>query len=357
MNKQKKQTGGGDAKIKLSTLLYGIAIAVIFAFGVACVLAYGTSTEIGARIATGISKVVPFPAAIVDWRHIVFMDDVQANLSSVQQFYQTQDLASVGLRVDFTTEDGKKRLKIKEREIIDKMVEDKIVEILAKKEGVSVSDIDVDNVVSKKLNEFGTANEFKADLAKSYGWTIDDFKKRVVLPGMYSDALAQKVLAQDPDNTKSKEKINQAKSQLDGGKDFAEVARTYSQGSSKDNGGELGWVKKDQVLPELQEVLFGSKALEKNGIIESSIGFHIFEIENRKKEDGQDVLQLRQIFVAKLSYTDWLVQQKKQMSVSVPLRDFFWDSKTGSIEFRDEKMRTFEKDERAKAQGDASITI
>lgn len=357
MNKQKKQIAQEDKVIKASTLAYAVAVVFMFAVGIASVLAYGTQTEIGAKIALSVAKVAPFPAAIVDWRHPVFLNDVQANLSSVEKFYQTQNFAGEGLRVDFTTESGKKRLMMKKRELLDKMVEDKIIEILAKQEGISISDKDVSNAVAGKLNEFGTTDDVKNDLVRSYGWSMDDFKKKVVLPGMYSDALAKKVLDQTSNNSGAKERITKAQGELENGKDFAEVARSYSQGSSASDGGELGWIKKEQVVPELQKVLFGTEQLKKNSIVESSIGFHIVEIENRKKENGQDLLQIRQIFVARGTFSDWVVEQKKKMSVWVPLSDFVWDAKTGSIDFKDEKMRVFEKEERAKAQGDASILL
>ncbi|NTW27432.1 MAG: hypothetical protein HGA36_03840 [Candidatus Moranbacteria bacterium] len=351
-----KQIVDNEKKIKVSTLIYGILILVMLVLIVGSVLAYGTRTEIGAKIAAKIAVVVPFPAAIVDWRHVVYISSVQDNLASVERFYQVHDFSNDGLRVDFTTEDGKKRLRIKQREIMDKMVEDKIIEILAKQQGVVVSDTEADKVVAQKLNEFGTANDVKEDLLKSYGWSMDDFKQRVILPSLYLEALAQKVATEkSSDSAEAKSKIAQAQKQLESGKDFTEVVRSYSEGPSREKGGELGWAKKAQVVPELQTVLFEKDEPKKNAIIESSIGFHIVEIENRKKENGEDVLQLRQIFVAKNTFADWLETQKKQMKVVVPMADFTWNSQTGSIDFRDEKMNEFEKQERAKVQGDASI--
>jgi parvulin-like peptidyl-prolyl isomerase len=172
---------------------------------------------------------------------------------------------------------------------------------------------------------------------------------------LYKDALAIYAADQRSDNSKAKAKIQQAQEQLKAGKDFAQVVSDYSEGPSRENKGELGWVTKSQVLPELQDALFGSKTPEKNTIIESSIGFHIVDVENQKKDNGADVLQLRQIFVAKNSFADWLDTQKKQMQVMIPLSEFTWDNSNGSVNFRSQQMRTFETDERGKAQGDASI--
>lgn len=352
---EQKNKKDEDKKIKLSTLIYAVLVMFVVVIGVGSILAYGTETALGKKIAATVSKIVPFPAAIVSGTNFVYWEDIEKNLSSIEKFYQSQDLSEEGLRVDFSTPDGKKRFEIKKREILDKLVEDKIIEVLAKKRGISITKADIDKVVNKKLIEYGTSEDIKNDLLDSYGWSLDDFKQRVVLPGAYKDALSTLVSQENFDNSFSRKKIEQAKKDIENGKDFAEVAKEYSNGSSKDNGGELGWVKKDQIITELQESLFGKNPLEKNSIIESSIGFHIVEIEDRKKENGEDVLQLRQIFVAKDIFIDWLEEQKRDISVIVPLAGFTWDSALGMIDFRDEKMKTFEKEERAKVKGDASL--
>jgi parvulin-like peptidyl-prolyl isomerase len=346
-----------DKKIKLSAIVYGILVVLVAVIIIGSILAYGTQTTIGKKIADVIAAVIPFPAAIVDHTHVVYLKDVRKNLASIEKFYQyqEQDLSKEGLRIDFSTPDGKKRLEIKKREVLDKLVEDKIIEILAQARGISISEKTVDAAVAQKLAEYGTAKDFQDNLANSYGWNLEDFKKRIVLPGAYKDALAAYVTNENLDNSASKVKIEQAKKELDNGKSFAQVVSDYSEGPSRASGGELGWVKKNQLVPELQDVLFSSKMPDKNAVIESQIGFHIVEVENKKKENGEEVLQLRQVFVTKNAFADWLDSEKKKMSVLVPLSEFTWNNSTGSVDFRNEEMRSFEKEERAKVQGDASI--
>lgn len=355
MTKQKNIIHDNEKKIKLSTLVYAILIILIAIIGVGSILAYGTNTAVGKKIAIKMSEVIPFPAAVIDYTNFISMNNVQKNLTSIEKFYATQNLSEEGLRVDFTTPDGQKRLEIKEKEILNKMIEDKVIEILAKKQGFSVSKADVDKAVSGQLAKYGTTKDVQDNLLNSYGWNLDDFKTQVVVPTMYREMLTQYAAGQNASGTVSKTKIQQAQKELESGTDFAKVAADFSDGVSKENGGELGWVTKDQVVPELQDALFGSKPLEKDSIIESSIGFHIVEIENRKKENNEDVLQLRQIFVAKNVFADWLETQKEKMKIWIPLKDFSWNNSTGSVDFRSEQMKDFETDQRTKAQGDASI--
>ena len=344
-----------EKKIRLTTLIYAILIIVVLIIGISAVLAYGTQSSIGKRVNSFVSNTLPLPAAIVNYTNIVYLKDVEKDLASIEKFYQTYDFSDEGLRVDFSTPEGRKRLQIKKREIIDKLVEDKIIEILARNKKIKISQKDIDKIVSQKLNEYGTTDEVKNDLLNSYGWSMDDFKKFVVMPSAYKAALSAYVSQNELDSSEPKAKAEQAQKELASGKNFKEVVEKYSVGASKENSGELGWVKRDQLLPELQNALFGQKSFEKNSIIESSIGFHIIEIENKKKENNEDMFQIRQIFIAKNTFADWLDNQKKDMSVWIPLSGFTWNNSNASVDFRSKEMQEFEKTERAKSVGDASI--
>lgn len=344
-----------EKRVKLSTLIYAILIIIVIFTGAISILAYGTQTEIGKRISVTVSNIIPFPAAIINYTHLVYIKDVEKDLASIERFYKSYNFSDEGLRIDFTTPDGKKRLHIKKREILDKLIEDKIIEVLANKKGIRLSQADVDNVINQTLNEYGTANDIKSDLLNSYGWDMEDFKKFVVMPNAYKAALSSYVSNNELDISIAKTKIEEAQKQLIKGTDFAQVVKEYSVGASKENGGELGWVKKNQLLPELQDILFSSKNIEKNSILETSIGFHIIEIKDKKKDNGEDIIEIRQIFVAKDTFADWLENQKKNLHIFIPLSFFVWDNSTGSVDFKNEEMRNFEKNERSKTAGDLSI--
>lgn len=344
-----------EKKIRFSTIVYAFLISIVLIFTVMCVLAYGTNTALGGRIAGYLSRAIPFPAAFVGYSNVIYLKDVESNLASLQQFYAAEDFTDSGLRVDFTTEDGKKRLLIKEREILNKMVEDKAIEILAEEKGITISKKDLDDAVAKKIATSGTASEVKADLLKKYGWTLEDFKSKIVLPEARKEMLSYVVSGEVNGMDKAKERIQQAQRELQAGKGFTEVVAAYSEGDSKNQGGEIGWMKKEQVLPELQGQIFAATPPEKNSILESSIGFHIVEIENRKKEDNEDVVQIRQIFVRKVNFADWLVSEMNKMRIMIPLSGFVWDKEASRVDFRNEEMRKFEKESRAKMEGDASI--
>jgi len=342
-------------KLKLSTSVYAFLILVMAAAIIMSILAYGTNTQLGNRIAGAVSRVVPFPAVVIDHTNMISLGAVEKNLSSVRHFYENQDFGKTGLRVDFSTPDGAKRLAIKEKEVLNKMVEDRVIEILAKRRGITISQSNVDKAVTEKLNEYGTTkDDASKKLADTYGWTLDDFKTKVVLPSLYQEQLAKAVAGEIGSPDQAQEKIQAAKKELDSGADFATVSQKYSQGDTAQSGGEVGWVAKDQLIPALSGAIYGESD-PGTSIIESTLGFHIINIEEKKKDGNTDVVRFRQIFVPKATFADWLSVQMGKMSFWVPLNGYYWDKNTNTIDFQDAAMRKFEQDTATNPQGDASM--
>lgn len=355
--KQEEETG---RRMKTSTIvLMGIAGILLVCGGIFW-LAYGSNTALGSKIAEGIARAIPLPAAIIDHTTVLATADVKKNLQSVKQFYENQDFSSSGLRVDFSTDAGRKRLKLKEKEVFNKMLEDKVVSLLAKKNGIEIKQADVDFNVQKKLDEYGVNKDsVEKDLQYLYGWSLDDFKRTVVMQSLCEEALQNKVASQIIASEAGKEKIAAAKKELDAGKDFSQVARTYSEGFSAEQGGEVGWIAKDQLVVGLQDALFPQKGNPRSGqILESSLGYHIVEIEETKNATGanaEPMIRIRQIFVRKPSFATWLENQMKTMSIWIGLPGYRWDAQSGTIEFTDPDMIQFEKKNKENLNGDASL--
>ena len=66
------------------------------------------------------------------------------------------------------------------------------------------------------------------------------------------------------------------------GADFAELARTYSDGPSKNRGGDLGFFRRGDMVEAFNDYAF-AKPIGSMGVVETDFGYHIIEVQ--EKED------------------------------------------------------------------------
>jgi len=109
--------------------------------------------------------------------------------------------------------------------------------------------------------------------------------------------------------TKAKEKAEAILKELKGGKDFAEAAKTSSTCPSKEQGGDLGFFGRGQMVPEFEQAAFALKPGELSGVVETQFGYHIIKVTDKK---GGEPPKLE---VIKERITAFLKGQKTQKAV------------------------------------------
>jgi peptidyl-prolyl cis-trans isomerase D len=71
---------------------------------------------------------------------------------------------------------------------------------------------------------------------------------------------------------------NEVYALLKAGEDFATLAATYSTDSSKDTGGDIGWISKGATVPEFETVAFSQDVGEISEPVQSQYGYHIIQV-------------------------------------------------------------------------------
>ena len=108
---------------------------------------------------------------------------------------------------------------------------------------------------------------------------------------------------------------------LDGGKDFAELAKEKSTDPNKSEGGDLGFFGKGRMVPEFEAVAFtlepGTYTKEP---VRTQFGFHVIKVEEKRKQQPpaleQVEGQVRQI-VMRDKYVELLEKAKADAGVEI----------------------------------------
>jgi parvulin-like peptidyl-prolyl isomerase len=344
-----------NKKEHLRLLVVIISAAVlIFAFLLTLVLGV-YKLDWNNRFFAAAEKTIPFPAVNVKGSGFISVGEIKEDNKAVQKFYESQDFEKLGMRIDFSTDQGQKRLRVKEKEVLNKLIENKIIESLAKEKGISISDETVSQEVDASIEQFGNRQNLMSELGRLYGWTLEDFKQKVVKPELYAQKLAEAYEA-DIDTSAQEKKIADLHERVTTKKeDFSKVAAESSEGQSSENSGDLGWSTKDQLIAEIGDQAFSMKAGEISKVIASPLGFHIIKLEEKKADNGEEMVHLRQIFVKIPTFSDWLKDETKKIQVSIFLKEYQWNSSEGQAEFKNTDLRQFEANLGNNSEGDPSV--
>ena len=124
----------------------------------------------------------------------------------------------------------------------------------------------------------------------------------------------------------ARRRLQQLRMRIEGGDDFAELARAHSVDTmSAADGGDLGWVNPGDLVPEFENMM---DSLEPGAVSEpfpSQFGFHIVQVLGRREHDStedikraraREAIRRRKLEEAR---TDWLRQMRDEAYVEYRL--------------------------------------
>ncbi len=219
--------------------------------------------------------------------------------------------------------------------ILNAMIDDKLIYAQAILDSVTVSDDEVNRQLDERIQNLIKQVGSQEKVEELYGMSIskirsefrDDMRKQLIIQkekqdkfgdmkvspievrdfyNEYKDSLQEVpeevtlshiFIVPKPSAKAKEEAYAKAEALLDSlkhGADFAELAKKYSQdpGSAAD-GGDLGWAKRGQFVPEFEHAVYALKPGEISGIVETQFGFHIIQLLQRRG----DLVHARHILI------------------------------------------------------------
>jgi peptidyl-prolyl cis-trans isomerase SurA len=114
--------------------------------------------------------------------------------------------------------------------------------------------------------------------------TKEEIKLRMIMiPSRASEgnAAAQKAMAEE------------IHGKLAGGADFARMAQMYSEDSTRDLGGDWGWIERKTLAPQLEEVAFSLRPGKVSKIVEVGGNYYIVKVDERRGGVTKSLAEVR----------------------------------------------------------------
>ncbi len=260
---------------------------------------------------------------------------------------------------DFKGDELLQKMELVKKDILNQIIEDKLVLSRAKELGIKITESEINERLDYIKKGFPSEDAFY-DTIKTQGVTIANLKDRYrdqlmikklvdyevkskisVLPSETNAYYEKhKDLFRENDKYRVKNILIKAKdavsyelakveidniyNKLKEGGNFDDLARQYSQGPNAEKGGDMGYIKKGQMLEALDNAVFKLTLGEFSEPVKSEIGYHIFKAEDIKygrQASLEEVQKDIQVIIFqekfKTQVNEWLAGLKKKAYISI----------------------------------------
>ncbi|HNV87232.1 MAG TPA: peptidylprolyl isomerase, partial [Candidatus Omnitrophota bacterium] len=126
------------------------------------------------------------------------------------------------------------------------------------------------------------------------------------------------------EDLKAKEKAEEVRGKILAGGNFEELARTYSQDTKAEAGGDLGFIGRGELIPSIDEVIFNLKIGDVSPVLTTEMGYHIFKVTERRERREKSLEEVRDMIEdflirkeTRKRFNEWMQDLKKNAYISI----------------------------------------
>jgi peptidyl-prolyl cis-trans isomerase C len=117
----------------------------------------------------------------------------------------------------------------------------------------------------------------------------------------------------------AEDKVKATIERLNKGEDFAKLASVLTEDpSGKQDGGDLGYFTKDQMVPEFSDVAFGLEKGQISGPVKTQFGWHVLKVEDKRVHEAPPFEKVRaelEEYAARKAQTDFVTKLRADAKV------------------------------------------
>ncbi|MCX6784545.1 MAG: peptidylprolyl isomerase [Candidatus Komeilibacteria bacterium] len=284
-------------------ILTGLAFLIIILIVISLGLYWGNWQG---RLWASLGQIMPFPATIVNGQ-MIKLNEVFAQQKMLEKIATLSP--QVKLKNSITAL------------ALQRAVENKILEQIAKKFQLQVSDDEVAKYMGSLVANFGSPLAIEDLVKKEYDWDLKTYVDNFVRPTILNEKLSTYWENISP-NKEAYQKIQELATKLKAKPEqFQILANQYNQDETASVKGEIGWLSYGDLLPELQKIVITLEPGQISPIITSNQGYHLLKIGQKTTDDqGREVWQAYQIFFKRYPFSQYLSEEIKKAKVITLLK-------------------------------------
>lgn len=173
----------------------------------------------------------------------------------------------------------------------------------------------VQELIQKEVGGKISVTEEEAKLV--FDENPEDFKQQAQVHARHILIKVEKD-ADEAAKSAARKKLEAVQVKANKGEDFAELAKTHSEGPSNSRGGDLGFFGKGQMVKPFEEAAFALEPGKISDIVETPFGYHLIKVEEKKAERSLPFEEVKEKLMEKLKNGK---VEKQMMTYLLALRE------------------------------------
>lgn len=246
---------------------------------------------------------------------IVVIDGEPYTLTSFKEYARTK------MRRDFPTGDLN-RIEKDDQEVLEQFITEKLLAAEVQLAGVMISEEDIDHYIDRIKERNRLRDEELVEALKREGTTMENYRTSIRAEMEKNEIINRQVRKRvnitsedveryyrlNPKQFTTQERVRlrhilfslpeggsperekevmqrmlDIRSRLTAGGDFAGLAQEYSEGAGAAEGGDIGWIGRDSLLKQIEEIAFNKLSVgEISQPLRTSLGIHLIKLEGRE---------------------------------------------------------------------------
>ena len=218
------------------------------------------------------------------------------------------------------------------------LIAQRIVDLEAKKQKITISDAEIKEALEEYYNHYGGEETFTQIIEMS-GTSLAEVKKNLVSTMKIKKLLEPRIkvteeemkafFEENKEDFAQEEQVKarhilvatekeaqEIKDKLAKGEDFAALAKEYStDDSTKNNGGQLGFFNRGDMVPEFEKAAFALAVGEISAPVKTEYGYHLIKVEEKKEAAAPNYEK------SKADIKEYLFNQKLQQEYNPWLQE------------------------------------
>ena len=268
------------------------------------------------------------------------------------------------LKQEYQGEELMRQLNEVRLKLLNQMIEDRLVFQEAKTRGITVDEGEIDSMVNETKQKFPSEAEFEKMLAAQRVSLVElreNFRRQLLIRKLHDMEVRAHVVVSPREiedfykNRKSelaeeekvkirsitarknkeaeekglsdeaaKKKLESIETRIRAGESFEALAREFSEDARAKEEGLVGWVRRGEMLPAIEEDLFKLEVGAISQFLETPQGYHLFKIEEKTVSQVPSLEEVREkirnvIFREKAEkrFKEWMKQLKTRAYISL----------------------------------------